>query len=411
MINKKKLSLVVVVTLFLIMSIVGFIMFNSHVDNLNEGIVANNSDYVKSNGIEGMVGSILYIKNSGNDNLNIKRIEIGDVDCNISGNYSGKISKINISSCLSKIPTSTFKIMIITDKGNMQKNIYLKNKNLVSSSFSGPSFITKWNVSIDTGVSGYNNLTLPLQSEGNYNFTVDWGDGITSRVLSWNSSNATHNYENGGVYIVNITGKIKEFSFNSNYNNGDKLIDVLNWGNLIITDFSASRMFYHCKNLKKFSANDILNLSQVTDMWGMFEGASSFNGDLSNWDVSHVTNMASLFYDASSFNGDISNWNVSHVRDMSYMFARASSFNGDISNWDVSHVTRMDDMFEDASSFNGDISNWNVSNVIKMDDMFYYASSFNGDILRSWNISSVENRVEFMYATGSGNKDPWGDFS
>ena len=34
--------------------------------------------------------------------------------------------------------------------------------------------------------------------------------------------------------------------------------------------------------------------------------------------------------------GSIRDWDVSGVTDMSHMFSSASSFNGDISNWDVS---------------------------------------------------------------------------
>jgi surface protein len=57
------------------------------------------------------------------------------------------------------------------------------------------------------------------------------------------------------------------------------------------------------------------------------------------------------------------------------MFNNASSFNGDISSWDVSNVTNMSDMFFQATSFNGDISNWDVSNVTNMSEMFQYANS------------------------------------
>ena len=34
------------------------------------------------------------------------------------------------------------------------------------------------------------------------------------------------------------------------------------------------------------------NVSNVTDMEGMFQGASSFNQPLNNWDVSNVTDMS-----------------------------------------------------------------------------------------------------------------------
>ena len=58
----------------------------------------------------------------------------------------------------------------------------------------------------------------------------------------------------------------------------------------------------------------------------MFLGASSFNGDLSKWDVSNVTTMVSMFREATSFDGKISNWNVSSVTCMNQMFYRATAF-------------------------------------------------------------------------------------
>ena len=48
-------------------------------------------------------------------------------------------------------------------------------------------------------------------------------------------------------------------------------------------------------------------------MIGMFKNATSFNGDLSSWDVSNVNYMASMFYGATSFNSDLSSWDVSSI--------------------------------------------------------------------------------------------------
>ena len=65
-----------------------------------------------------------------------------------------------------------------------------------------------------------------------------------------------------------------------------------------------------------------------------------------------------MFYKASSFNRDLSNWDVSRVTDMRGMFREAHSFNGDLRNWDVSRVTNMEGMFYRANRFNPNNAPW-----------------------------------------------------
>ena len=47
---------------------------------------------------------------------------------------------------------------------------------------------------------------------------------------------------------------------------------------------------------------------------------------------------------------------------MSYMFFQ-STFNGNISAWNVSSVANMKGMFNEAKNFAGDVSKWNVNQV------------------------------------------------
>ena len=67
----------------------------------------------------------------------------------------------------------------------------------------------------------------------------------------------------------------------------------------------------------------------------MFNGATAFNQDISNWKTAAVTDMHGMFYRATSFNQDISRWNTGKVTDMYAMFNGAKAFGQDLSKWNV----------------------------------------------------------------------------
>jgi hypothetical protein len=149
---------------------------------------------------------------------------------------------------------------------------------------------------------------------------------------------------------------------------------------------------------------NFIDVSPMVEMTGLFTCPNhTFNGDISQWDVSNVINMDEMF-SGSDFNGDISRWDVANVDSMYGMF-KYSAFNGDISEWNVSNVQCMSNMFE-GSVFNGDLSKWDVSRVNRMDDMFRY-SKFNWDI-SNWDVGMCRSFGGMFYRSAfCGDLERW----
>ena len=200
--------------------------------------------------------------------------------------------------------------------------------------------------------------------------------------------------------VAGDTGTIDGFTFtivdNNDLqfaiNNGEELNNVCT---SLITN-----MIGVFENNSTFNQNiSSWDVSSVTDMSSMFESATAFNQDISSWSVSNVTNMSGMFAN-SLLNQDISSWDVSSVTDMSSMFNYATVFNQSIGDWDVSNVTDMARMFTNNSAFNQPIGNWNVSSVTDMDFMFYAATSYNQD-LSSWSVANVTSCGNFSQGATS----------
>ena len=227
-------------------------------------------------------------------------------------------------------------------------------------------------------------ITIPTYSGETYNYTVEWGDGSSNTNVTGDIS---HNYADAGTYTVSICGTFPRIYLNNEAPDRAKLRTIEQWGNNVWTSMNGA--FAGAENMVS-NATDMPNLSMVTDMYGMFAFARSFNGDanIGNWDVSNVIDMYGMFAGASVFNADINNWDVSNVTTMENMFYGATVFRQDLGNWNVGNVNNMRNMFSTAMLFNGDISNWNVSNVTTMYGMFFHANKFDRD-LGNWDVSNV----------------------
>ena len=287
-------------------------------------------------------------------------------------------------------------------------------------------FISTWKTD-NSGVSNNNQIIIPTAGDG-YNYSVDWGDGTSSKQLT---ADATHDYKEAGTYKVKIIGDFPriyfgrkvDYDLNTYENDSRKLLSIDQWGTNVWKSMAGA--FTECIVLEG-KALDKPNLSQVKDMSTMF-AISNFNQDINDWDISNVENLKMMFFFSSftqnigswdtsnvkdmvglfgltHFNQDISQWNTSNVNSMAVMFFSNNSFNQNIGNWDVSNVTEMSLMFSLAQTFNQDISTWDTSKVKAMLGMFLGASTFNQN-LSAWEISNVKDMSQMFQSALSFNQN------
>lgn len=227
------------------------------------------------------------------------------------------------------------------------------NTSSVASMYGYP--IRKWNVSL------VSNFSRTFDAERNplaATFTDDVDEWDTSSAVSMSRMFAGASWFNGNLsswstdHVTTMESMFQNaFSFNG---------DLSRWSTSNCTTMAS--MF---EGADQFDGNlSSFDTSKVIDMSCMFCSALSFKGiGLSDWNTSAVTSMKSMFEQTFSITTiDLSSWDVSNVVDMSAIFQH-SSFDGDISDWNVEKVETFHSAFGSAGSFNHDISQWNVSSA------------------------------------------------
>ena len=119
----------------------------------------------------------------------------------------------------------------------------------------------------------------------------------------------------------------------------------------------------NCEIISQYGGIGGWKTCEVTDMSELFDDykhpeIANFNESLNNWDVSKVTTMADMFNGAAAYNQPMNDWDVSKVTTMNNMFYAAAAYNQPMDDWDVSKVTDMKYMFEDAAAYNQNLCAW-----------------------------------------------------
>ena len=164
-----------------------------------------------------------------------------------------------------------------------------------------------------------------------------------------------------------------------NINLGYNILKIITFGDIPLS--RSNRQFHSYIGEFPDDETDIPILLPNTDISGCFD-SSSFNGNISSWDLSSVVNnsVLSMFARSSYNNPSINDLNVSSITNFNNMFVNNFVFNQPLDGWDKSNAGDIQFMFNGASRFNQDISNWNTINVINMESTFSASESFNQNI-------------------------------
>lgn len=250
------------------------------------------------------------------------------------------------------------------------------------------------------GASGTNQFTMATYSSGSYNCTVDWGDGNSDTITTYNDAAWTHTYSGAGSYKIIITG----IAFTGmNFNNGGdrtKVDSIEQWG---IFKFGGNiDSFEGCSNMT-ITAADAPNLTGVTTLQGAFYACTSLTslGTLSLWDTSTVTSFGNFLRSCTSFNQDLSDLDTSAATTLASMLRDCTSFNNGLPTATMSSLTTVASMLAGCTSFNSDISNLDLSTAAAVNCTSFLdgATSFNHVSAESLDVSKVTHFGFFFRST------------
>jgi surface protein len=285
---------------------------------------------------------------------------------------------------------------VITVTGGTCLTATTATSNTVTVTAAPLPFITEW-------ITTNGTFTISTDAALTYNYTVSYRElpaGMPTVLTGRTGDTPLTGLTNGVTYEVSITGTYPRFLINTSADRV-KIRTIKQWGSLAWS--SMRNAFVECTNLT-YTATDAPDLSNVTDISGMFQGATAFNGNIGNWNTANVTNMSNMFSGATVFNQNIGTWNTANVTNMSNMFGIATAFNQNISTWNTANVTNMSFMFMNAVAFNQNIGTWNTANVTNMNQMFRAAAAFNQNI-GTWNTANVTNMSQMFQSAISFNQN------
>jgi len=263
------------------------------------------------------------------------------------------------------------------------------------------AFITTCETKTDREEIGFNSIDEQSASDStgvvvstftDYDVKLAQENGSLITFKGDNQDRAS-SYAVAGEYPLIISGTFPAMELEDITNwqtNAEKLQPSYQRDEIISYVFDG--VFRHTKILT-YNATNVPNRGNAIYSTWIFEDASSFNGNLSDWRVLTVTDLSSMFPQAPAFNQEINGLVVWNAVAFSSMFADATAFNQDLVGWDAPGLEFMHSSLRNATSCNHSLDQWYISSVACMMYMFYGATSFNQNI----SINSVNQGTDNEY--------------
>ena len=247
-------------------------------------------------------------------------------------------------------------------------------------------FVTVWNTTTANEVIYWPTI-FPETS-----LTVEWGDTTGQYVAANTAINLTHTYSAAGPHTISVTGRLRWLSSMSNPSPSRlALKEISAWGDGFIIDPNfPSTLFQSYSYLQVTApANTQPVFLPGASLRYMF-GYTAFNSPL-DWDLTNVTDIEGMFAGTFYQNSRITFSNTQSVTTFAYLFANCYYFNQPI-NFDATSATSFAHMFEYAWEFNQPVTLTNSLQVTTASSMFIDNYAFNQPItFRTDSVTDMTN--------------------
>jgi len=267
------------------------------------------------------------------------------------------------------------KLVNVTNMSAMFQNASDFNNGDTSGSSNNP--LTSWNAPKCV------NFSLMFRSAPSFNQDISNLVSMPSNIIP-NITPSTSSYTNstrilncpGATFTTTLVGQMSIIIQTSSITYISNISSITNDENLVVVTAIGSNI--GVGSIISITINNTLSL--------MFNGASTFNQNISEWNTLNVTDMSSMFNGASTFNNrgvSLASWSAPLCTSFANMFQSASAFNQPLTNLVNTSVLispsvcAMNSMFVSAIAFNQNIGSWGVSRATPMNNMFQSATAFN----------------------------------